>query len=202
MHFYEYFEWLCKANNVSVPQAYNGAIINKGTVSRWRSACADGVAAVPSTKVALALSKYFNIPLVYIFDMKWKDGVEASEWIERGKKFQQLRIRSGYSDSKAASMAMLTEKQLSDFEECGIPISEDALVVLCDSIGVNTTDVFESAKESAKNGFVKPDIRAAFFGAYADDLTPEERDGLWRDAQDFAKFRAEQMRKEKKRRNG
>lgn len=40
-------------------------------------------------------------------------------------------------------------------------------------------------------------IQAAFFEGYGEGLTPEERDGLWRDAQDFARFKAAQLRKEK-----
>lgn len=41
------------------------------------------------------------------------------------------------------------------------------------------------------------DIKAAFFGGVADDLSTEEIDELWEDARRFARYIAEQKKKEK-----
>ena len=75
-----------------------------------------------------------------------------------------------------------------------------------DGVLTSIADFFGVTKEELLGDSVgepqSSDIMAAFFGGYADDLTDEERDGLWRDAQDFARFRADQMRKEKKRKDG
>lgn len=39
------------------------------------------------------------------------------------------------------------------------------------------------------------DLKAAFFGGYSDDLSPEEIDALWQDAKDFMHFKAEQLKR-------
>ena len=42
------------------------------------------------------------------------------------------------------------------------------------------------------------DLKAAFFGGYSDDLSQEEIDELWADAQDYARFKAQQRINRKK----
>ena len=49
--------------------------------------------------------------------------------------------------------------------------------------------------EAFKHG--EGDLKAAFFGGYADDLSDEEIDELWNDARDYFAFRIEQRRKRK-----
>lgn len=142
MHFYEYFEWLCRCKGVTVPQAYNGAGINKGTVSRWRSAFADGTPVNPATKAAVAIGRYFDVPIMFVYDMKWSDGVLADEWIARGERFANLRKQYGFTDSKAATMAALSENELRNFEEYGVPIDVSAIIVMCNSMGFSSADVY------------------------------------------------------------
>ena len=141
MHFYEYFEWLCKCKGLTIPQAYNGANINKGTISRWRSAFADGIEVHPATKAAIALSRYFNIPIMNVYDMQWSDGVCAEEWIARGARFRSFRELYGYSDSKVAKIALLSENDVFNFENYGVPIPVSAIAVMCNAMSIPYSDV-------------------------------------------------------------
>ena len=142
MHFYEYFEWLCKCKGVTIPQAYNGAGINKGTVSRWRTAFAEGTPVNPATKAAVAISRYFDVPIMFVYDMKWADGVSANEWIARGARFADLRKQYGFSDSKAATMAALPVEAVQNFENYGVPVDVSAIIVMCNSMGFDTAEIY------------------------------------------------------------
>ena len=51
--------------------------------------------------------------------------------------------------------------------------------------------------ETGERAIDDDDIKAAFFGGVADDLSTEEIDELWEDARRFARYIAEQKKKEK-----
>lgn len=83
MHFYQWFAWLCEKKHVTIPEAYNAIGINKGTVSKWKSACEAGKEALPSMKIAKGMAEYFGMSVEDILQM---DEREAS-----AKMLQSLR---------------------------------------------------------------------------------------------------------------
>lgn len=66
MHIYDKFVFLCEAKGVDEVTAYKEAGINKGTISLWRTAKKNGEEKIPSTKIAVKLSDYFEVPMAYI----------------------------------------------------------------------------------------------------------------------------------------
>lgn len=45
--------------------------------------------------------------------------------------------------------------------------------------------------------YSEPELKAAFFGGYSDELTKDEIDALWDDAKDYMRFKIEQKKKQK-----
>lgn len=66
MHIYDKFVSLCEAKGVDEVTAYNEIPINKGTISLWRTAKKNGEAKIPSPKIAMKMSEYFQVPVSYI----------------------------------------------------------------------------------------------------------------------------------------
>lgn len=60
MHFYDRWRLMCEEKGVTEPQAYKEMQINKGTVSTWRTAKANGIDIKPSTKIAVKIAEYFD----------------------------------------------------------------------------------------------------------------------------------------------
>ena len=184
MHFYEYFEWLCKCARVSIPDAYNAAGINKGTVSRWKTAYEKGKPTSPAMKPITAFSAYFKIPVDYFFDMKWKDGLSAEKWIMRGALFAQKRKISAKSCEDVARGAAVSTEDVREFEEFGRPVDVTALYVMCDVIGVEMKDICSDAEVYIRDN---PEL-AAFYFETKDEFSKDEIEGMWNDIEEYKKY--------------
>lgn len=207
VHFYDYFQWLCRCAGVDEPTAYKGCGLNRSSVSRWRSALADGRDMSPSAKAASGIAAYFGIPADWVFTMTDKYGMSPQDWAWMGSSYKACREMHGISRGRATDGDIVSEEALATFEENGIPLLQNQLVVICGLIGEDPTVVFsawadriwlDSKKAPTDNGERVDDVRAAFFGGIEEGLSKEEADALWDEARDYARFKAEQMRKQKK----
>lgn len=212
MHYYEYFQWLCRSANVDDVAAYKGCNLNRSSYSRWKSAYSEGREIKMSAKAAQGIADFFHIPVGNVLMMEDAYGLSVEDWKAMGFAYSGYRASLGASVEYVAVSSEIHESRIIAFEKEGITLSKQELIILCGVLnGATLEDVFHGyamyfdGKEDAnlKGQTNNQDcVQAAFFGGYADDLTTDEREGLWKDAQDFARFRAEQIRKEKKSKNG
>lgn len=174
--FWDIFVRLCQSRGVS-PNAVAKAcgVKSTGTVSAWKRGT------MPRDGVLASIADYFGVSVDFLNGISAEGYLFSSEArLNEAKRLYEAETDEKKREELAIEIDILTES-----------VTDQKFAVVMNNAA--------RASAAAANESV---IQAAFFGAYADDLTPEERDGLWRDAQDFAKFRAEQMRKEKKRKNG
>lgn len=170
--FYDVFSAFCAKHNVSRNRVAMDIGLSNSTVTKWKK-----TGATPEGATLSKLSQYFGVTIDDILGNTPESYLLVTEYLLSEAQDAYDKETDPAKKNDLAMQIDVLQESIED-QKFSIAISKET-----------TT--------SAENN-----IQAAFFGSYADDLTPEERDGLWRDAQDFARFKAEQMRKEKKRKNG
>ena len=148
MHYYEYFQWLCKCTGVDEPTAYKGCGLNRSSVSRWRSAMIEGREVQPSGKAAAGISKYFHIPAEYVFSMTDIFGLSPTDYVLMGNLYSRERNKRGIKIDRAVDGEIVTVNELSAFEENGTPLSETQLTVICGLIGADPIYIFSAWKNN------------------------------------------------------
>ena len=68
-----------------------------------------------------------------------------------------------------------------------------ALQKIAAVFGCGMSDLLSA--NSGEGNHAETELKAAFFGGYADDLSEEEIDELWNDAKDYFTYRIGQMKK-------
>lgn len=68
-----------------------------------------------------------------------------------------------------------------------------ALQKIAAVFGCEMSELLQENAELVPQG--ETELKAAFFGGYADDLSEEEIDALWNDAKDYFTYRIEQIKK-------
>lgn len=142
MHYYEYFLWLCKMRNISEAKASKELGVNKSSISRWRTAFAQGKEMSFGRKAAVALSEYFHVPLENVLNMQDEHGLTSDDWAAMGTLFHTERTSRGIPVEKAVDGAVVTAEQLASFEKNGTPLSTSQLEVICGLIGTTAPDLF------------------------------------------------------------
>lgn len=201
MNAVERVKYLCKARKCTVSKLENDCGFGNGYIASLKKGT------LPEDRV-IKVADYFGVPVAYIIGMPDEFGLTFDNWMQIGVLFDQAAAANSKSAASLADQIGADKDRVAWFLSGACPMSQYALINLASAIGLSLERIIgkEYATAIEHTADIQTDSRdfmqAAFFGGYADDLTPEERDGLWRDAQDFARFKAEQMRKEKKRKNG
>lgn len=116
-------------------------------------------------------------------------------------KFAELCRKKGVSPSRAAVDAGISKSLVTKWKANQIRIpSADVIGKLCQYFGVSVSELLgEDADSSDITGKNREDVdfKAAFFEGYGDDLSEEEKDDLWEDARQYAKFKAMQKKARK-----
>lgn len=203
MHYYEYFLWLCKMRNISESKASKELDINKSSVSRWRTAFAQGKEMSFSRKAAVALSEYFHVPLENILNMQDERGLTADDWAAMGTLFHAERASRGIPVENAVDGAAVTAEQLSDFEKNGTPLTLQQMDTVCGLIGTTAPDTFAAWADRLYGRKNKPSPEGERFNddsigyaahQYDGDLTQRDK----RLVVTFIKTLAEENRKNRK----
>lgn len=77
----------------------------------------------------------------------------------------------------------------------------DKLTKVADFLGVSLADLLAGTDyeiQDIPQSMEESDIRAAFYGGDAKDLTEEDKEALWQDVREYYAFKLEQKRKEKR----
>ena len=114
----------------------------------------------------------------------------------------QLIDKSGMEQKKFAELIGSTDKIVSKWRTSGLKSYRKYLPQIAEVLNT-TVDYLLSGDEkkpapAPKNGdeLDRDTIMAAFMGGDM-DMSPEERDALWDDVYEYARFKAEQWRKKK-----
>lgn len=174
--FYDVFSAYCAKHNVSRNRVATEIGLSNSTVTKWKK-----TGATPEGATLSKLSQYFGVTIDDILGNTPESYLLVTEYLLSET---QKSYNAETDSQKKIDIGFQLDRLRESVEDQKFAIAMSNLA------------------KSAPAATNESDIQAAFFGGYADDLTQEERDGLWRDAQDFARFKAEQMRKEKKRKNG
>lgn len=112
---------------------------------------------------------------------------------------KKLRIEKGISQQVVADYLEITRQAYSNYENGNRSPDNETLLKLGEFFGVSVDTLLrgqENASTSQREHDIQDeDLKAAFFGGYSDDLSPEEIDALWQDAKDFMHFKAEQLKR-------
>lgn len=151
---------------------------------------------VPASRLS-AIASYFGVSAKYLLGEPDEYGMTFEDWHTVGSAFGAMakeRCATAKSDAVA-------DKRIAWFFLGVCPLSPFELRKAEEIVGCTLDQLAPQYSQRIQTRVDSPDaeLQAAFFGGYADGLTQEEKDVVWRDAQDFARFRAEQLRKEKKR---
>ena len=156
MHFYQYFQWLCRYAGVDEPTAYKGCGLNRSSVSRWRTAMSENREIAPSAKAAFGIAAFFGVPAESVSAMKDARGLSPQDWLMIGTEYRNQRELRGIQLERAADGDVVTQEELKAFECDGIPLTDSQLVTVCGLIGADPMVVFAAWK-----GFLWPDSKKA-----------------------------------------
>ena len=122
--------------------------------------------------------------------------------MDTAERIFQLLDKSGMEQKKFAELIGSTDKIVSKWRTSGLKSYRKYLPQIAEVLN-NTVDYLLSGDEkkpapTPKNGdeLDRDTIMAAFMGGDM-DMSPEERDALWDDVYEYARFKAEQWRKKK-----
>lgn len=151
---------------------------------------------VPASRLS-AIAEYFGVSTKYLLNEPDEQGMTFDDWYDLGHAFGTIAKSKGLMESPD----VINDKRLGWFFQSLGPLSPYELRKAEELVGYTVEQLAPKYAERLHTADASTDteLKAAFFGGYADGLTQEEKDGLWRDAQDFARFKAEQLRKEKQR---
>ena len=122
--------------------------------------------------------------------------------MDTAERIFQLLDKSGMEQKKFAELIGSTDKIVSKWRKSGLKSYRKYLPQIAEVLNT-TVDYLLSGDEkkpapTPKNGdeLDRDTIMAAFMGGDM-DMSPEERDALWDDVYEYARFKAEQWRKKK-----
>ena len=122
--------------------------------------------------------------------------------MDTAERIFQLLDKSGMEQKKFAELIGSTDKIVSKWRTSGLKSYRKYLPQIAEVLNT-TVDYLLSGDEkkpapAPKNGdeLDRDTIMAAFMGGDM-DMSPEERDALWDDVYEYARFKAEQLRKKK-----
>ena len=122
--------------------------------------------------------------------------------MDTSERIFQLLDKSGMEQKKFAELIGSTDKIVSKWRTSGLKSYRKYLPQIAEVLNT-TVDYLLSGDEkkpapTPKNGdeLDRDTIMAAFMGGDM-DMSPEERDALWDDVYEYARFKAEQWRKKK-----
>ncbi len=172
--FFGIFSALCKQRGVKRSRVAREIGLSNSTVTKWKNK-----GSTPDSSTLTKLAAYFGVSVSFLLgDTSESRILWMQNELEDVKKAYEEETDPDLKDELASKLDYLIES-----------LDDELLIQRIMKLG-------ETKKAPTDNGERSDnDVMAAFFGGYADDLTPEEKDGLWRDAQDYARFKAEQMRK-------
>lgn len=105
------------------------------------------------------------------------------------------RKAKGMTQAEVARAIGLTQNGYSYWENGKAKIDKDQLVKLAELFEVSTDYLLGVDPQPSSNSVTEDDIKAAFFNGADPTLTPEERDAMWEDAQEYFRFKIEQRRR-------
>lgn len=142
MHYYEYFQWLCKMRDVAESEAYKGCGINKSSVSRWRKAMSENREMNMGAKAAQGISNYFHIPVENVLNMEDEYGLTPDDWRAMGHLYENHIQAVGKNVSECVDGDVVTAKEAEGFIQDGTPVSLSQLNVLCGFANTTAPDLF------------------------------------------------------------
>lgn len=111
MHIYDKFAQLCNAKGVSEPEAYKAMDINKGTISVWRKAAAEGKPVELTMGIAKKMATYFGVSVDSLIGEKNKPHAESVEQ----SKDEQLRFALWNGDKGITKEQIEEVKRFAEF---------------------------------------------------------------------------------------
>ncbi len=108
-----------------------------------------------------------------------------------GERLKSFRARKNISQKELAEKLYVSAQAVSKWERNEATPNPETLVKLAEIFEITTDELLGSQKTST----TEDDIKAAFFNGADPTLTPEERDAMWEDAQEYFRFKIEQRRR-------
>ena len=167
--------------------------VSAPTVSEWESGKKN-----PSTRNMAELSKLFRVPIDYLLGIE--DEKPYPEHISKLICEDVARLLKD-RDNDADMHLFIPDEVVREIESGTYSFSNITFPQFAGLLGKTLDDYYlDSAKKAptpeGEREITDRDIKAAFF--HGSDLTDEELEDAWRDAQEYARFKIEQRR----RRNG
>lgn len=175
--FYDIFCSLCEKKGVSRTKACLDCGLSRTAWRKW----IDG--GTPNGPGVTNIAKYFGVTVDYLLGRVDQYGLTDDDWIMMGSAYKTRRILSGKKISEAVDGELLTEEQLTAFEETGEPLSLEQINTACGLIGTTGPDIFAAWTRNLYKEELPPivggqlDENSLEYAAhkYEGDITPEDK---------------------------
>lgn len=110
----------------------------------------------------------------------------------------ELCQKHGLTPSGAATKIGFNRASVTMWKNTGKAPKQDLLVRIADYFGVSVDYLLGKENAPTETGKrIMEDFKAAFFEGYGEDLPEEEKETLWEDAREYAKFKMLQKKQRK-----
>lgn len=142
------------------------------------------------------IAAYFDVSGDYLLGEKDKYGLDFDDWKKIGFTFKNVGKFVDDFSMRIAKQTQIDEQKIEWFFDGVCPLAISDLNKISDEFGYDLKKILpEEYREMLSNVDDKViDIQKAFFEGYGEELTQEEKDELWKEAQDFARFKALQLK--------
>lgn len=171
------FSELMQKNKVSNYKLAKFLDCSQSSVKNWLSKTE------PTAEYISRIAEYFGVSVNYLLSIEDQYGLSPSDWFMMGSAYKTRRILSGQKISEAVDGELLTEEQLTAFEETGEPLTLAQIDVACGLIGTTGPDVFAAWARNLYKEELPPivggqlDENSLEYAAhkYEGDITPEDK---------------------------
>lgn len=171
------FSELMQKNEVSNYKLAKFLDCSQSSVKNWLSKTE------PTAEYISKIAEFFGVSVNYLLSIEDQYGLSPSDWTMMGSAYKTRRILSGKKISEAVDGELLTEKQLTAFEETGEPLSLEQINTACGLIGTTGPDLFAAWTRKLYKEELPPivggqlDENSLEYAAhkYEGDITPEDK---------------------------
>ena len=176
---YKKIEELCQNEGITINKMCKLSGAAQGSVADLKSGRTKKLSAENISKIAA----HFGVSTDYLLGRVDKYGLTDNDWIMMGSAYKTRRILSGKKIFEAVDGELLTEEQLTAFEETGEPLSLEQINTACGLIGTTGPDLFAAWTRNLYKEELPPivggqlDENSLEYAAhkYEGDITPEDK---------------------------
>lgn len=178
MFRFDRFEELRSAKGITKKFITDAIGRSSQTVQDWKNAKSE-----PNDSQIAKVANILGTSAEYLRGEVDQYGLSPSDWFMMGSAYKTRRILSGKKISEAVDGELLTEEQLTAFEETGEPLSLEQINTACGLIDATGPDVFAAWANNLYKEELPPivggqlDENSLEYAAhkYEGDITPEDK---------------------------